>query len=125
MKTKEATIAGVKVMLAYCYATEIIFRDFSGDDFQNFILSLAPGEDGRNHTDPKKLLYAILAAITAYYQYKDEEPPIKDNDIMYSAAPKDLVEAFSVVMQLHNEWYKIPVGEPKPEENKKGKKQKN
>lgn len=123
MKQKEITIAGKKVTLAYCYATEISYRDFTGEDFQKIIVNLnTAGED-----DPKKLIYAILSCALAYYNSKGEECPLIDEDLLYRAKPEDIVTAFAAVMELHNAWYKIPKGEPKPVEpkNGKGKKGKN
>lgn len=114
MTQKEVKIAGKTVALAYCYATEIAFSDYTGQDINQFIASLIPDDDGNMPTaDPKKVLYAILSAALAYAQVKDEECQIKDTDLMYSAKPGELIEAFTVVIQLRNEWYHVPEGEPK------------
>lgn len=114
MKAKEVTIAGKTVALAYCYATEIAFSDYTGQDINQFIASLMPDDDGNiPTTDPKKVLYAILSAALTYAQHMEQECPIKDTDLMYSAKPGELIEAFTAVIQLRNEWYHVPEGEPK------------
>ena len=114
MKAKEVTIAGKTVALAYCYATEIAFSDYTGQDINQFIASLMPDDDGNiPTTDPKKVLYAILSAALTYAQNMGQECPIKDTDLMYSAKPGELIEAFTAVIQLRNEWYHVPEGEPK------------
>ena len=114
MKVKEVTIAGKTVALAYCYATEIAFSDYTGQDINQFIASLVPGDDGNiPTTDPKKVLYAILSAALTYAQNMEQECPLKDTDLMYLAKPGELIEAFTAVIQLRNEWYHVPEGEPK------------
>jgi hypothetical protein len=114
MKAKEVTIAGKTVALAYCYATEIAFSDYTGQDINRFIASLMPDDDGNiPTTDPKKVLYAILSAALTYAQHMEQECPIKDTDLMYSAKPGELIEAFTAVIQLRNEWYHVPEGDPK------------
>ena len=114
MKVKEVTIAGKTVALAYCYATEIAFSDYTGQDINQFIASLMPDDDGNKPTaDPKKVLYAILSAALTYAENMEQECPIKDTDLMYSAKPGELIEAFTAVIQLRNEWYHVPEGEPK------------
>jgi hypothetical protein len=114
MKAKEVTIAGKTVALAYCYATEIAFSDYTGQDINQFIASLMPDDDGNiPTTDPKKVLYAILSAALTYAENMEQECPIKDTDLMYSAKPGELIEAFTAVIELRNEWYHVPEGEPK------------
>ena len=31
---------------------------------------------------------------------------------MYDAKPGELIEALTAVIQIHNEWYNVPEGEP-------------
>ncbi|MCH5307636.1 MAG: hypothetical protein J1E37_06095 [Prevotella sp.] len=114
MKKKEITIGGIKVTLAYCYAFEIAFRDYTGQDFSEFIREIQPDDSGnQRQADPKKLLYAILSAIMAYYQSADKEPPVTDRTLMFECPPQELINAFGTVMQLYAEWYHVPEGEPK------------
>jgi hypothetical protein len=124
MKAKEVTIAGKTVALAYCYATEIAFSDYTGQDINRFIASLMPDDDGNiPTTDPKKVLYAILSAALAYAQNMEQECPIKDTDLMYEAKPADLVLALATVFELRKQWYEIPDGDTteKAEEEDKAK----
>lgn len=93
----------IKVGLAYCYATEIAFYDYTGQNFDEFVRE--------SKTDSKRILYTILAAMMAYYQAKGEDAPITDADLMYHARPESIVAAFSTVIKLYGEWYRMPQGE--------------
>lgn len=121
MKKKEVTIAGKPVMLSYCYATEIIFNDLTGEDINEYFKEVF-GE-GKTQTNPKKLLYAILACAIAYAEgTTTTEGVLGDKTLMYEAKPDELIEAFKVVVELHNEWYKLPSSEKPEKEEGEGKK---
>lgn len=111
MTTKTITIAGVEVGISYCYATEITFKKYTGISIDDLIKSLKDGEK----IDEESILYLVLSAIMPYYLSKGEEPPVKDEDLMYRTEPKELTDALIAVMQLRNEWYKVPADEPKEE----------
>lgn len=100
MKTKEITICDKQVILAYCFATEIAFKNFTGENIENF-----------EATNPEHVIYLILSAIASYYQKKDMEAPVKDNDLMYEAKPTELIAGITEVMKLRAQWYEIPKGE--------------
>lgn len=121
MKKKKVKIAGKQVWLAYCYATEIIFNDLTGEDISEFFKEVFTSKE---KTNPKKLLYAILACAIAYAQGTQTEDALDDKALMYEAKPSELIEAFKVVVELHNDWYKLPSSE-KPEKEEKGKSGKN
>ena len=120
MEKKEVTIAGKPVMLAYCYATEIIFNDLTGEDINEYFKEVF-GE-GKT-TNPKKLLYGILACAIAYAQGTTQtDGVLEDKMLMYEANPAELIEAFKVVVELHNEWYKLPSSEKPEKEEGEGEK---
>ena len=87
-------------MLAYCFATELAFKNFTGTNIEDF-----------ESTNPEHIIYIILSAIAAYYQKREEEPPVKDTDLMYEAQPTELIDALTEVMKLRADWYKLPQGE--------------
>lgn len=105
--TKTINIAGKQVNIAYCYATEVIFSDFTGMDFYTY---LAQTNDKKS-TTPKDLLYAILAAAMAYAEMTNTEAGITDKDILFNSTPQEINEAFKEVVALFMEWYKLPAGE--------------
>ena len=128
MKTATITIAGKEVGIAYCFATEIAFRKYTGEDFNTYISSInTAAKQGSIDVDAEKTLVIILSAIMSYYNGKNEESPVKDSDLMYHCSPQEIIAAYTEVLHLYKEWYQIPSGEPedKPEKQQKGKKRKN
>jgi len=61
----------------------------------------------------------------AYAESKDEKPVIDDKTLMYEAGPEEIGLALGTVIALWTEFYKMPAGEPKDKEDKKGNKRKN
>jgi hypothetical protein len=122
---KEATIkiAGKEVKVAYCYATEILFSDYTGQEFSEFIKEAVV--DKNTQSSSKKVLYAILSAIIAYSQSQGVEAEVVDTDIMFNAQPQEIIEAFSVIISLYNDWYKLPKQVVEKANKKKGTKGKN
>lgn len=122
---KEATIkiAGKEVKVAYCYATEILFSDYTGQEFSEFIKEAVV--DKNTQSSSKKVLYAILSAIIAYSQSQGMEAEVVDTDIMFNAQPQEIIEAFSVIISLYNDWYKLPKQVVEKANKKKGTKGKN
>lgn len=94
MTEKIIKIAGVKVGVKYCFATEIGFRDLSGESIDKF-----------DATNPSHATALIMAAIVAYYQSRGEESPIETEKIMYEARPKELIETMTAIFTLRNTWY--------------------
>lgn len=128
MIQEEITIAGKPVILGYCYATEIAYKDLSGEDIASIIQETAACVNAQppRMPDAKRSIYLVLAAIMAYYQSKGEDAPIKDTDLMNDATPLELGTALGTVINLWAQFYNIPKGEPadKPQKGK-GKKTKN
>ena len=105
MKTKKITICGKRVMLAYCFATELVFKNFTGTNIEDF-----------EPANPEHVIYLILAAIASYYEKREEEVPVKDSNLMYDAKPTELIAGITEVMKLRAEWYEIPKGEKTEEQ---------
>ncbi len=117
MKKKVITICGKEVTLAYCYATEIAFHGYTGQDNTAQISESLP----HKQVSPNNVSYTTRAPPTAYYEHNNEEPPIVDKDLMFNAEPAEIQAAFLAVTELYREWYKLPAGEPedKAEDQKK------
>lgn len=114
------TIAGKQAKVAYCYATEIAFHDYTGDNITDFIrLSVKEKAD-----DPKKIAFLILSAVVAYEQAKDEQTKLTDSDIIYNASREEINAAVATILEMWNEWYHLPAGEPQ-DEKKEGEDEKN
>jgi hypothetical protein len=118
MKTKEITLCGKQVMVAYCFATEIAFKKFTGVNLDEF-----------DATNPEHIIYIILSAIATYYQKEGTDAPVKDENLMYDVQPRELIDALNEVLKLRADWYQLPKGdtidEQKPDPDRKRRKPKN
>ena len=63
--------------------------------------------------NPKHIFSLILASIFSYYQAKNEEPPIKDTDLMFKPDMNEIIESVKIVFELRKEWAKMPESETK------------
>jgi hypothetical protein len=128
MKKTEIKIAGKKVNIAYCYATEIAYKDLSGEDIAAIIQETIACVNAKpaRMPDTKRSIYLVLAAVMAYYQSQDKDAPIKDTDLMNDTTPLELGTALGAIITLRAQFYSIPKGEPEDKPAKgKGKKTKN
>lgn len=112
MLTKEITICGKTVTLAYCYATEIAYKDLSDENISDYIKEAVDCIQKETDPDVKHTIYAIIACMLAYYQSRGEECPLKDTDLMNDAKPIELGTAIIAVISLRQEFYHVPKGEP-------------
>lgn len=106
MNTKKITINKKKVNAAYCNATEIAFRKYTGVNVQNLLVDLQNGT-----ADPEQVAMLILSSVLSYYQANDKECPISDKDIIYKASAKEITDATVAIVNLCNDWYKEPAGD--------------
>ena len=128
MITKEITIGGKPVTLAYCYATEISYKLLSDEDINIFMQDVyeCMNDDIQRMPDIRKTIFLILAAISAYYESRGEELPIDDKTLMYECKPEELGTALGVVLGLRGQFYAVPTGEPEDKaDGKAAKKRKN
>lgn len=112
MIKKETTICGKQVTLAYCYATEIAFKDLSDQDITDFMIEAIPQIQDQKMPSAKKVTHLIVASMMSYYESKDEKMPIEVKDIMYQATASEIGNALGVIIGLRAEFYHIPSGEP-------------
>ena len=125
---EEITIAGKPVTLGYCYATEVAYKELSGEDIADIIQETIAAVNAQpaRMPDTKRSIYLVLAAVMAYYESVKEETPIKDKDLMNDTTPIELGTALGTVINLWTKFYNIPSGEPEEKPQKgKGKKAKN
>ena len=111
---EEITLAGKPVTLGYCYATEIAYKDLSGEDIAAIIqetIACVNAQPARM-PDAKRSIYLVLSAVMAYYQSKDEDAPIKDTDLMNDTTPLELGTALGTIITMWSKFYHTPSGEP-------------
>ena len=127
MITKEITIAGKQITLAYCYATEIAYKILSEQEITDFMAEASEAIQAEKMPDIRKSMFVILAAAQAYYEANGEEIPITDKELMYESSPEDIGRALGVIIGLRMKFYHAPADEPEDKEPKKksGKKSKN
>ena len=118
MITKEITLCGKQVMLAYCYATEISYKILSDEDIIDFGQEIAEKIQHEQMPDIRKTIYLLLAAMQSYYEAKDEECPITDKELMYECTPQEIGKALGTLLGLRVEFYHTPAGEPEDKEPK-------
>jgi len=123
MITKEITICGKQVTLAYCYATEISYKILSDEDIIDFGQELIEKIQHEQMPDIRKTIFLILASMNAYYESKGEKAPVSDKELMYECTPQEIGQALGVIIGLRSQFYHVPTDEPqdKPAEGKKGK----
>ena len=120
MITKEITLCGKQVTLAYCYATEISYKILSDEDITDFIAEAATAIQDKNRMpDIRKSIFIVLASMQSYYESKDEQAPVTDKQLMYDSTSEELGTALGIIIGLRTNFYHIPKGEPddKPKES--------
>ena len=123
MITKEITICGKQVTLAYCYATEISYKILSDEDIIDFGQEVIEKIQHEQMPDIRKTIFLILASMNAYYESKGEKAPVSDKELMYECTPQEIGQALGVIIGMRSQFYHVPSDEPqdKPAEGKKEK----
>ena len=129
MKKKKVKIAGKQVWLAYCYATELAFYDMTDTDINDFFKEFfSPNKEEDEEEKKKKeshklklILYAIFAAAFSYSESIEKDCEIGHKTLMFHAKPAEITDAFACVIELRNEWYKLP-SDDKPKKDEDGEK---
>lgn len=119
MITKEITLLGKQITLAYCFGTEISYKLLADEECTDFIKEVIIGLNDKKEPDRRKSIYLIMSAMTAYYESQNQENPIEDKELIFHATPDELGLAVGTIAGLYIEFYKIPVGEPKDEPKKR------
>lgn len=109
----QAVTKQVEVTLAYCFAVEINYHNFTGGDIADFMKEAAVALKDKKLPDIKKNIYAILASAISYYQATGQNTPIKDTDLMNYCDLQEIATALGTVLGLYTQFYTLPAGEPK------------
>ena len=111
MITKEITICSKQVTLAYCYATEIAYKDLADEDMLDYAKHAIDSIHAQRDPDIKRTIFAIIACTMAYYEDADKAP-VKDSEIMREATPVEIGTAMLTILSMRSEFYHVPTGEP-------------
>lgn len=112
MLTKKITLCGKVVTLAYCYATEIAYKDLSDENIADYFKEAIACIQKEIDPDVKHTIYAIIACMLAHYQSRGEDAPLKDTDIMNDAKPAEIGAAIFTILGLRMDFYHVPKDEP-------------
>ena len=118
MITKEITICGKQVTLAYCYATEISYKILSDEDIIDFGQEIVEKIQHEQMPDIRRTIYLIIASLQSYYESKSETCPITDKELMYECTPKEIGMALGIIIGLRTNFYHVPSDEPEDKEPK-------
>ena len=101
------------VTMAYCYATEIAYKELADEDITSIIQEIIAGvnENPQRLPDVKRRIFLILAAITAFYDAAGKEAPVTDSDLMLHATPTEMDTALAAILTMWAKFYHLPVGE--------------
>ena len=125
MIQETTTIAGIEVTLGYCFATELNYRNLADEEIADYFKqAFACIQEGKD-PDTDKSIRLVLASVISYYDSQstgEATYPINERTLIYDTAPDELIKAVLTIAGMRNEFYKIPVGEPKDKEPKPGRK---
>ena len=124
MITKEITLCSKQVTLAYCYATEIAYKNMTNEDMFDYTKKAVEAIQDQRDPDIEKTIYAILACMMAYYEDADKAP-VKDSEIMKDATPVEIGTAMLTILSMRSEFYHVPKDEPEDKPEKGARKRKN
>lgn len=99
--------------MRYCTATETGYEEASGKSSAIFIPKIIEGKDGKptkvipQSTTADCILLATAGIVAAYTRI-NEEAPITADDILYEAEPEEVTALITAILEMRNEWYKIP-----------------
>lgn len=115
MITKEIELCGKKVIMAYCYATEIAYKAMADEDMHDFIKEAVKCIKKKKDPDSKRVIFAILASVNSYYEsltdINERKSPVTDRELMYNLTPKEMGSALGVILILRSQFYQLPKDE--------------
>ena len=110
--------------MAYCYATEIAYKEMSDEDIFDYAKAAVEAIQSQRDPDIKRTIFAIIACMMAYYEDADKAP-VKDSEMMKEATPVEIGTAMLTILSMRSEFYHVPKGEPEEKPEKGTRKRKN
>lgn len=112
--------------MCYCTATETGYESISGKSSVIFIPKITKDEHGNiqsvtPQSNVADCITLAVAGIIASYTRRHQDAPISSEDIMYEASPEEVQDLIRNILEMRNEWYKVPIlvksqeGEQEPE----------
>lgn len=113
MIKQDITIAGKTVTLAYCYATEIAFKNLAGQDINDFMPDVAQAINAERMPDVQQTIHLLRAGMAAYYEFVGGDCPISDSDLKNECKPIELGVALGTMLKLRADFYSFSKEEDK------------
>ena len=115
MSERTITICGCECQIIYCNATEKAYEDISGKS--SSVFSPEIGKDNKGNliatappqAKPGDYITLGMGGIIAAYAKDEKDTPITFNDVMYRATAEETATLVKTIIEMRNEWYKIPV----------------
>lgn len=112
MKTKEVIICGKQVALAYCYATEIAYKEVTDEDMIDFIHHVIESIQSQKDPDAKRTIIAIYSCIFAFAEAntpdgQDAVTPVTLKQMMKEMTPAEMGVALFAILDLRKQFYKV------------------
>ena len=112
MKTdKQGKESQVKVMLGYCFATEILFNEMACEEVGTFVKEAISQISEGKMPDRKKSMILIQAAMEAYYESVGKKAPLTEKDLKDSHHSDEFGTAIGTILGMYIKMNTSPAGE--------------
>ena len=101
----------MKVMLGYCFATEILFNEMAGEEVGTFVKEAISLISEGKMPDRKKSMILIQAAMEAYYESVGKKAPFTEKDLKDSHHSDEFGAAVGTILGMHIKMNTSPAGE--------------
>ena len=108
---KQGKESQVKVMLGYCFATEILFNEMAGEEVGTFVKEAISQISEGKMPDCKKSMILIQAAMEAYYESVGKKAPITEKDLKDSHHSDEFGTAIGTILGMYIKMNTSPAGE--------------
>ena len=114
---KQGKESQVKVMLGYCFATEILFNEMAGEEVGTFVKEAISQISEGKMPDRKKSMILIQSAMEAYYESVGKKAPITEKDLKDSHHSDEFGTAIGTILGMYIKMNTSPAGENAEKKN--------
>lgn len=108
---KQGKETPVKVMLGYCFATEIMFHELAGQNVSDFVKEALEALQNNKFMEDPRTVHLIRASIESYYESVNKKAPITDKDIVASHHKDEIGTMFGTVLSMYLKMNMSPQGD--------------
>ena len=118
---KQGKESQVKVMLGYCFATEILFNEMAGEEVGTFVKEAISQISEGKMPDRKKSMILIQASMEAYYESVGKKAPFTEKDLKDSHHSDEFGTAIGTILGMYIKMNTSPAGESDKKKDANGK----